>query len=105
MVMERDQLEMWLQEGLSLEQIGQRVHRHPSTVSYWVKKHGLEAAHGPRHAARGPIARETLAVLVAEHLTVREIASRLDRSYGTVRHWMRKHELQTTRESRMRATR
>ena len=41
---------MWLEEGLSLEQIGERTGRHPSTVSYWLEKHGLEPAHRERHA-------------------------------------------------------
>jgi hypothetical protein len=105
MVMDRDQLAGWLEEGLSLEQIGERVERAPSTVAYWVEKHGLTPAHQTRHASRGAIPRETLQVLVDRHLSVREIAVELDRSYGTIRHWLRKYELQTTREVRMRATR
>ncbi len=39
--MEKEFLESCLAEGLSLEAIGERVGRHPSTVSYWLKKHGI----------------------------------------------------------------
>ena len=51
--MDRDSLKLFLDQGLSLEEIGRRVGRHPSTVGYWVKKHGLTAAHKDRHAAEG----------------------------------------------------
>ncbi len=47
--------------------------------------------------------RELLAQLVAAHLTVREIAVAVDRSPTTVRHWLRRHGLQTTRAARRRA--
>jgi len=73
--MQREALETWLAEGLSLEQIGRRVGRHSSTVSYWIEKYGLTAAHQGRHAARGGIPRNALEALVARDLTVREISS------------------------------
>ena len=41
--MDRDQLVRLLAEGLSLEQIGVVVGRHPSTVAYWLARHGLRA--------------------------------------------------------------
>jgi Helix-turn-helix domain len=50
--MERDLLERYLDEGLSLPKIGRLVGRHPSTVAYWVKKHGLRAPRGDRTATR-----------------------------------------------------
>jgi transposase len=103
--MDRDLLAQWLEEGLSLEAIGRRVGRHPSTVSYWIEKHGLAAANRDRHAARGGIARDVLEQLVAQNLTVREIAAELGRSPATVRHWLRRHELETTRTARIRAKR
>jgi DNA-binding NarL/FixJ family response regulator len=58
-------------------------------VSYWVHNHGLQASHAERHAARGGITRERLEELIAEGLTTREIADRVDRSQTTVRHWLR----------------
>ena len=103
--MEREALERWLEEGLSLEQMGRRAGKHPSTVAYWVQKHGLTAAHKARHAPRGGISRETLEELVSGHLTIREIAAALDRSTATVRHWLRRYDLRTTREARLRARR
>ncbi len=98
-------LQAWLEEGLSLEAIGRRIGRHPSTVSYWIAKHGLEASHRERHAARGAIPRETLEALVSRHLTVREIADEVGRSTATVRHWLQRYGLRTTRTARLRAKR
>ena len=103
--MERAALERWLQEGLSLDEIGRRVGRHPSTVSYWLEKYGLSPAHQARHAPRGGIPRHALATLVEQHLTVREIAQEVGRSTATVRHWLRRYGLRTTREARLRAKR
>ena len=103
--MQRKALAAWLEEGLSLEQIGRRVGKHPSTVSYWVSKFGLTAVHKDRHASRGGIPRDMLEQLTKRHLTTREIAAELDCSTSTVRHWLRRHNLQTTREARLRARR
>ena len=99
--MDRGRLHAWLDEGLSLEAIGRRVGRHPSTVAYWIEKHGLTPAHRARHAARGGIDREELEVLVARHLTIREVAAELGVSPSTVRYWLRRHGLRTTREARL----
>jgi transposase len=103
--MDREALERWVEEGLSLDEIGRRVGRHPSTVAYWLRKHGLEPAHRARHAPRGGIPRDVLEELVARHLTVREIAAEVQRSTATVRHWLRRHGLSTTREARLSAKR
>jgi transposase len=93
--MDKDVLREMIEEGLSLEAIGERVGKHPSTVAYWLKKHGLDAVNADRHRERGGIAREELEALIAEGLTIREIAARLDRAYSTVRHWLGRHGLQT----------
>jgi transposase len=90
-------LEAYLRQGLSLEKIGALTGRHPSTVGYWVKQHGLAAVHRDRHAARGGVDEVTLARLVREGLTTREIAARLSLSQSTVRHWLRRYGLRTLR--------
>ena len=51
--MDRDQLEAWLDAGLSLNEIGALTNRHPSTVGYWVQKYGLTANGKARYAPRG----------------------------------------------------
>ncbi len=56
--------------------------------------------HRDRHAARGSLARDDLAALVAEDLTVRTIAERVGRSPTTVRYWLHRHGLQTTAAAR-----
>lgn len=93
-------LEQYLRDGLSLEKIGELTGRHPSTVSYWLKRHGLVAVHRDRHAPKGGVEKGTLAALVGEGLTTREIAERLGFSQSTVRHWLRRHELRTHRARR-----
>ena len=55
--MDRDRLEHWLAEGLSLTEIGSLTNRDPSTVGYWVKKHGLEANGKAKYAPRGRLTR------------------------------------------------
>jgi transposase len=91
--MQREFLERCLGEGLSLEAIGRRAGKHESTVSYWLKKHGLAAAKAEKHVAKGAPSREEMERLLAAGLSLREIAHRLDRSLATIRHWMDKYEL------------
>jgi transposase len=98
--MDRVILERYIREGLSLEKIGELTGRHPSTVGYWLKRHGLTAVHRDRHAPKGGVDKQTLASLVEEGLTTRQIAARLGFSQSTVRHWLRRHELRTRRARR-----
>ena len=93
--MERDLLEGYLGEGLSLEQIGVLIGRDASTVGYWVRKHGMQAVNRSRHAARGGIPRDVLERLVDEGLSMRKIAERVEMSQSTVRHWLRHYGLRT----------
>jgi transposase-like protein len=91
--MERKFLEQCLEKGMSLEAIGREVGKHPSTVGYWLKKHGLSAHNADRHAPKGELDREELETLVNAGLTLREIAERLERSGSAVRHWMNRYGL------------
>jgi hypothetical protein len=93
--MDRTLLESWLAEGLSLEQMGARAGRHPSTVSYWLRKHGLTALGAEVHAARGALDRDELRALVDAGLSVRGIAHEVGRSTASVRHWLAVHGLET----------
>lgn len=93
--MERDLLEGLLSEGRSLAEIGRRVRRHESTVAYWVRKYGLEAPNKMRHAPKGGLSRSELEPLVAKGLSIAEIASEVDRSKATVRHWLLRYGLRT----------
>ena len=61
--------------------------------------------HAARHAGRGGIPRELLVELACEGLSIRGMAARLDCSTATVRHWLRKHDLETHRTSQLRSTR
>jgi DNA-binding CsgD family transcriptional regulator len=84
--MDETRLRVWVAEGLSLEQIGRNLGRNPSTVAYWLATYGLSAPGRAKYAARGPIDRESLVVLLEGGATIAEIAERLDRSKATVRH-------------------
>jgi transposase-like protein len=90
-------LKRFLEEGLSLREIGRRVGRDPSTVGYWVRKHGLFANGHSKHAPRGGVARERLVALVEQGLTRAQMASELGCSTSTVAHWLRKHGLKSIR--------
>jgi transposase-like protein len=90
---DRGWLEEQLSAGRSIESIASEVDRHPSTVSYWARKHGLTSSHAERHAARGGIDRELLTSIVACELPVRDMAEILEVSPTTVRYWLRRYGL------------
>jgi transposase len=93
--MDRASLEELLESGLSVEAIGRRFGKHPSTVSYWMNKYGLAAVNREKHAARGALRREELEELVAAGRSIAEIAHAVDRSKAVVRHWLRRYGLRT----------
>lgn len=95
--MDRELLKGWLEQGLSLIEIGALTDRDPSTVGYWVRKHGLTANGKAKYAPRGRLTREQLAPLVETGATLQEIADQLDRSTSTVRHWMARYGLKLAR--------
>ena len=88
-------MEQLLGQGLSLAEIGRRFGRHEATVSYWVEKHGLQAAKRDKHAARGVIAREDLEALVEADMSITQIAEAVGRSKATVCHWLIRYGLKT----------
>jgi transposase-like protein len=103
--MHRDWLAARLDAGDSIEAIAREVGNHPSTVAYWAQKHGLVSVHAPRHAARGGIPRDVLVELASDGLSIRGMAARLGCSTATVRHWLRKHDVETHRTAQLRSTR
>jgi transposase len=90
------------EQGKSLEQIARERGVHPSTVGYWAAKHGLRPPHAEKFARRGAPDRRVLERLAAEGATLREMAATLDRSTATVRHWLRRWEIE--REDRRRTS-
>jgi DNA-directed RNA polymerase subunit RPC12/RpoP len=98
--MDRALLEGYLAQGLSLERIGQLVDRDPTTVAYWLRKHGLQATNADRSAPKGGIRRDALEALVARGASLREMADVLGFSVTAVRHWLAKYELRTQRRVR-----
>jgi hypothetical protein len=93
--MDRDLLKGSLDDGLSLEQIGALVGRHPSTVSYWLRKHGLAALGRGKYSGRGGLREEHLRALVDSGATLQEMADALNRSISTIRYWLAQHGLKT----------
>jgi transposase len=91
--MDRDLLERYLAEGLSLSEIGVLVDRDPSTIGYWVKKHGLVANGHDRHAPKGGLPHKKLERLVRAGATLEAIAQELDSSISTVRYWIVRYGL------------
>jgi transposase len=93
--MERDWLEKELAAGRSIEAIAEEVQRDPSTVAYWVNKHGLSSQYAPKHAARGGLAEGPLQAMVERGMSVRQIAAASGLSATAVRYWLRRFALQT----------
>jgi DNA-binding CsgD family transcriptional regulator len=94
--MSKKELEDYLAEGLSLEQIGKRIGRHPSTVSYHLKKHGLTPVNQQQHRERGALPEVELQELRARGASLRELAEHFDRGVNTVRYWLQKYGLGPT---------
>lgn len=88
-----------------MEGIAKRFGKDPSTVSYWLNKHGLRAPNREKYAAKGGIQRELLEASVAEAMTIAEIAARLQKSKGTIRHWLRRYGLRTAGSHRIESKR
>jgi transposase len=93
--MDKSSLEVLLAQGLSMEEIARRFGKNPSTVAYWVEKHGLEVPNREKYAARGRIDRDRLGALVEAGMTIAEIAAAVDRSTATVRYWLGQYGLKT----------
>jgi transposase len=101
--MDRDSLAALIAQGVSVESIGRRFGKHPSTVSYWMAKYGLVAPNREKHAAKGGIDRGVLEGLVAAGLSIAEIAAEVALSKAAVRHWLRRYELRTSASRRAEA--
>jgi transposase len=93
--MDEESLRLLLAQGLSVERIAQRFGKHPSTVSYWMAKHGLEPSRREKHAPKGGVNRAQLESLVETGKTIAEIAEVLVLSKATVRYWLKRYQLRT----------
>jgi transposase len=100
--MTKEELEQYLAEGLSLEQIAERIGRHPSTVSYHLKKHGLSPLGHDKHTPNGKVDPKRLRQLVEKGASIRKAADELAVSYSTIRHWLKRLGLETRSAGRRR---
>jgi DNA-binding transcriptional ArsR family regulator len=100
--MKKEELERYLAEGLSLEQIGKRVGRDPSTVVYHLKKHGLLPVGHAIHAPNQKVDPASLRKLMSDGATVRAAAEHFGVGYSTIRYWLKKLDIETTRMKRLR---
>jgi transposase len=94
--MEKEQLESYLADGLTLREIGERTGKHLTTVGYWVKRHGLKAANSEKFAPkRSQISRARLQGLIDQGASLSDLAEVLRLSVSAVRHWLDKYDLET----------
>jgi transposase-like protein len=100
--MESAFLEDCLAQRMSLEAIGKIAGKHPSTVSYWLKKHGLVAVGSARHSPNGEVDPDLLRKFVEEGASIRSIAESLGTGYSTIRYWLTRLGLETERSARLR---
>jgi transposase len=95
--MEKELLESYLAEGLTLREIGERTGKHLTTIGYWVKRHGLRAANAKKFAPKhSKITRERLEELVRQGASLNDLSEVLGLSVSTVGHWLRKYGLETS---------
>jgi transposase len=95
--MDKDLLESYLAQGLTLREIGERTGKHLTTVGYWIKRHGLRAANAQRFAPKhSAITKERLEQLVAQGASLSDLSEVLGLSKSTVRHWLHKYGLETS---------
>jgi len=83
--MERAVLEGFLEEGLSLHAISEEVGRAPSTISYWLNRHGLEANGAARFGTKEALPEETIVRLAAAGKSVPAIAEEIGSTPDRVR--------------------
>jgi transcriptional regulator with XRE-family HTH domain len=76
------------EEGLSLKEIAERADVHKSTISYWMRTHGLERLDGDPDAPHRD--REWLQEQVDRGLSQREIAEKAGTSRSTAAKWLHK---------------
>jgi transposase len=96
--MEKELLESYLEQGLTLREIGERTGKHLTTVGYWVKRHALRAANAKKFAPkRSAISKQRLEGLVGQGASLNDLAEVLGLSKSTVRHWLQKYGLETSR--------
>jgi len=100
--MHPEELKRYLAEGLSLKQIGRKVGRDPSTISYHLKKHGLIPVGHDLHAPNQKVDPARLRRMLAGGATVREAAIHFGCGYSTIRYWVKKLEIETSRMRRLR---
>jgi hypothetical protein len=103
--MNRGFLEDCLARGMSLERIGGLVGKHPSTVGYWLSRHGLTATGASRFSARGAIDRKALTAAVEAGRTLKEMAEAFDRDISTVRYWLKRYGIRASGGARRRQAR
>lgn len=95
--MDRDWLSKRLAQGKSAAQIGRELGLHPSTVTYWVRRHELRLPErSARHSPRGGIDENLLRDLARYGFSIREIAETMERSPTTIRYWLKRHGIRTS---------
>ena len=95
--MDKRFLEECLAKEMSLEAIGKLAGKHPSTVGYWLKKHGLTATGNARHSPKGKIDSSRLRELAEEGASIRRMADEFGAGYSTIRYWLDRLGLETDR--------
>lgn len=94
---DRELLEDWLAQGMSLPEIGRFIGRPSGTVGYWVRRHGLEANGREKFSPGRRAPRDDVARLLDSGATLAEIGKVYGVAPSTVRNWIDKYELAGTR--------
>ncbi len=92
--MDKQSLEFLLRDGLSVEEVAERLGEKPSTILQWTRLHGLQT-NKQKHAAKGGIEQEALKRLVEAGMTIAEIATAVGLSKTALRYWLGRYGLRT----------
>jgi hypothetical protein len=103
MGMEKESLERFLEHGMTISEIAQRFGKAPSTVAYWLERHGLRAVNSGTHGRPAEVDRQRLEELVRAGMTIAQMAAELHVTPVTVRRRLARFGLQTARTLRLEA--
>ena len=80
--------DLYIEKGLSIREIANRLELHADTVHYWLKKHGIETRDNAKRSKLRKYSLSTLEEGIKEH-GVRGYARELGTHENTLRHNLR----------------
>jgi transposase len=94
--MDKKELERYIEDGLTLREIGERTGKHLTTVGYWMKRYALRTVGSKKFAPkRSEITKGRLEELIEQGASLNDLSEVLRLSVSSIRHWLAKYDLKT----------